>query len=155
MWHSLLASTYPPTHVFLSFLRPGGSISKARGGVGTDCNIVRLAPARTTTTTSPPPPRCRKRAQIHSITKRDKRAQTHFTVMRDKRAQIHTLPNFQQLSRSMSNLPHSIHQNCLCTITSSYRHLASKYTLLLNASITYTICRPKIPLHIYLSVVRQ
>jgi len=47
------------------------------------------------------------------------------------------------------------HKNCLCTITSSYRHLASNYTLLLNASITYTICRPEIPLHIYLSVIRQ
>ena len=46
-----------------------------------------------------------------------------------------------------------MHQNCLCTITSSYRQLANNYTLLPNASITYTICRPEIPLHIYPSVV--
>jgi len=31
-----------------------------------------------------------------------------------------------------------LHQNCLCTLTSSYRHLANSYTLLLNASILLT-----------------
>ena len=51
------------------------------------------------------------------------------------------------------SMSHSMHQNCLCTITSSYRQLANNYTLLLNASITYIICRPEIPLHIYSSVV--
>jgi len=43
VWHSLSASTHPPpTHVFLSLIRPGGSISKARGGVGSGSDIVQL-----------------------------------------------------------------------------------------------------------------
>ena len=46
-------------------------------------------------------------------------------------------------SRStLKNATRHLHQNCLCTLTSSYRHLANNYTLLLNASTTYTICWP-------------
>jgi len=41
----------------------------------------------------------------------------------------------------VKNATQHLHQNCLCTLTSSYRHLANSYTLL-NASTTYTICWP-------------
>jgi len=67
------------------------------------------------------------------INKRDKRA--YHAFFHDKNATQH------------------LHQNCLCTLTSSYRHLANIYTLLLNASIMLAWCG--ILLHIYLSVIRQ
>jgi len=71
------------------------------------------------------------RAQIHSITKRD------------KRAQIHTIPYFPTvIPFHVNHATQHLHQNCLCTLTSSYRRLANNYTLLLNASTTYTTCRP-------------
>ena len=99
-------------------------------GSTTDCNIVRLATTRATTTTSPP--RCRKSARkpIHSIIKRDKRAR-------------HTIPYFPTvITFHVKNATQHLHQNCLYTLTSSYRRLANNYTLLLNATTTYTICRP-------------
>ena len=106
------------------------------------CSIVRPATVRTTTMTSPPPPRCRKSAR--------KPISPSYATNAYKSTPLHI---FQQLSRSTLIMSHSMHQNCLCTITSSYRQLANNYTLLLNASIIYTICRPEIPLHIYPSVV--
>jgi len=42
----------------------------------------------------------------------------------------------------VKNATQHLHQNCLYTLTSSYRHLANNYTLLLNASTTHTICWP-------------
>jgi len=53
-------------------------------------------------------------------------------------------PEYQNI-RSTFHVKHAtqhLHPNCLYTITSSYRHLASNYTLLLNDSITCTICWP-------------
>ena len=41
------------------------------------------------------------------------------------------------------NATQHLHQNCLCTLTSSYRHLANSYTLLPNDSTTYTILNVK------------
>jgi len=44
---------------------------------------------------------------------------------------------------SMLKMPHSTYfKICLCTLTSSYRHLANSYTLLLNDNTTYTVCWP-------------
>jgi len=64
------------------------------------------------------------------------------TNERDKRAR-HVVPYFPTvITFHVKHATQHLHQNCLCTLTSSYRHLANSYTLLLNASTTYTICWP-------------
>ena len=56
---------------------------------------------------------------------------------------VHQQARQTRVSRStLKNATQHLHQNCLCTLTSSCRHLANSYTLLLNASTTYTICWP-------------
>jgi len=105
---------------------------------------VRLATTRATTTTSP--------------SRKNRQGKTHVTstALSKERAQIH--PFHHQARQTRTNPSHSIfsnsyhvsrqnatqhlHQNCLYTITSSYRRLANDYTLLLNATTTYTKCRP-------------
>ena len=67
---------------------------------------------------------------FQSITKRDKRAR-------------HVIPYFPTvITFHVKHATQHLHQNCLCTLTSSYRHLASNYTSLLNDSTPYTICWP-------------
>jgi len=106
--------------------------------VGTGCNIVRLQeqlqrrhrqakPMRSSALSIAPSARAK---AIHSINKRDKRAR-------------HVIPYFPTvITFHVKHATQHLHQNCLYTITSSYRHLANSYTLLLNDSITYTICWP-------------
>ena len=107
VWHSLSASTHPPTHVFLSFLRPGGSISKARGGVGTGCNIVRLREQQQ---------RRHRQGKTHALSTAllEERAQTYpfHHQARQTRTAYHSI--FQQLSRSTLNMPHSIYTKIVC-----------------------------------------
>jgi len=100
-------------------------------GSTTDCNIVRLATTRATTTTSPSSkthvPRIH--AQFRAFPSRLPCAQSFPVTSRSRSKQIHSVP------RQTYTTQH-FHQNCLCTITSSYRRLANNYTLLLNASTT-------------------
>ena len=72
--------------------------------------------------------RARANFPIHSIIKRDKRAR-------------HTIPYFPTaITFHVKYATQHLHQNCLYTLTSSYRRMANNYTLLLNASTTYTTC---------------
>jgi len=74
---------------------------------------------------------CHETAQFRASTAPSARAKAFQSINeRDKRAY------------HVKNATQHLHQNCLCTLTSSYRQLANSYTLLLNASTTYTICWP-------------
>ena len=67
------------------------------------------------------------------------RASSHVTFT------FQTINPFRIPRSSMLKLPHSTYTKIVCvdpTLTSSYRHLANSYTLLLNDSTTYTKCWP-------------
>jgi len=113
VWHPLSASTHSPTHVFLSFLRPGGSISKARGGVGIDCRLQHRATSDY-------------ECNYNDVTVKEKpmrhhravgRARANPSIPSSSATNAHkSIPFhiFQQLSRSTTNMPHSIYTKIVC-----------------------------------------
>jgi len=68
----------------------------------------------------------------------------HRAFRARKSSPVHQQARQTRVSRSsmLKNVTQHLHQNCLCTLTNSYRHLANSYTLLLNDSNTYTVCWP-------------